>query len=53
MRGALLLAVACLASVCLAQDALFHESVGLHCSKSSDCGYVPALACISKCVMQL
>ncbi|KAG7385897.1 hypothetical protein PHYPSEUDO_000959 [Phytophthora pseudosyringae] len=51
MRGApLLLAVACLASASFAQDALFHDSVGLQCSKSTDCGYVPALSCISgKC----
>ncbi|POM61557.1 hypothetical protein PHPALM_29410, partial [Phytophthora palmivora] len=48
MRCALL--VVCLLSVCVAQDALFHESVGLQCSKSTDCGYVPALACVSgKC----
>ncbi|KAL3674117.1 hypothetical protein V7S43_000064 [Phytophthora oleae] len=46
----LVLVAACLvASVC-AQHALFHESVGLQCSQSTDCGYVPALACISgKC----
>ncbi|KAK1946950.1 Sulfite exporter TauE/SafE family protein 3 [Phytophthora citrophthora] len=47
----LILLAACLvASVRAAQDALFHESVGLQCSQSTDCGYVPALACISgKC----
>ncbi|KAF4044218.1 Sulfite exporter TauE/SafE [Phytophthora infestans] len=47
-----LLSAACLASVCVAQDALpvFHESVGLQCSQSTDCGYVLALSCISgKC----
>ncbi|KAE9003809.1 hypothetical protein PR003_g17085 [Phytophthora rubi] len=49
MRG-LVLAAACLASVCLAENALFHDSVGLQCTKRSDCGYVPALACVSgKC----
>ncbi|KAF4044213.1 hypothetical protein GN244_ATG03493 [Phytophthora infestans] len=32
------------------QDAPFSEIVGLSCSKGSDCGYVPALACIEgKC----
>ncbi|KAG2763635.1 hypothetical protein PC129_g14977 [Phytophthora cactorum] len=45
-----LLALGCLAFVCVAQDALSHESVGLQCSTSTDCGYVPALSCISgKC----
>ncbi|KAG3109186.1 hypothetical protein PI125_g11160 [Phytophthora idaei] len=44
---AALLALGCLAFVCVAQDALFHESVGLQCSTSTDCGYVPALSCIS------
>ncbi|KAF1782685.1 Transmembrane protein TauE-like [Phytophthora cactorum] len=39
-----LLALGCLAFVCVAQDALFHESVGLQCSTSTDCGYVPALS---------
>uniref|UniRef100_H3GTF1 Membrane transporter protein n=1 Tax=Phytophthora ramorum TaxID=164328 RepID=H3GTF1_PHYRM len=43
----LLLVVACLASVSYAKDALFHDSVGIECSKGSDCGYVPALACVS------
>ncbi|KAG1693442.1 hypothetical protein DVH05_023525 [Phytophthora capsici] len=45
-----LLAACLIASAYAAQDALFHESLGLQCSQSTDCGYVPALACISgKC----
>lgn len=50
MRGTLVLAAACVAPLSVAQDALFHDSVGVQCSTSTDCGYVPALACISTCV---
>ncbi|KAI9911774.1 hypothetical protein PsorP6_008753 [Peronosclerospora sorghi] len=49
MISLLWLVTACLASIS-AQDAAFQDSLGMHCSQSSDCGYVPALACISgKC----
>ncbi|TDH68857.1 hypothetical protein CCR75_005266 [Bremia lactucae] len=39
-----------LVTACMAQIAVFHKSVGLHCTRNTDCGYVPALSCISgKC----
>ncbi|CAI5718101.1 unnamed protein product [Peronospora effusa] len=51
MHGSLWLTVACvLASVSIAEDAIFHNTIGVQCSKGIDCGYLPALACISnKC----
>ncbi|KAG4054930.1 hypothetical protein PC123_g9967 [Phytophthora cactorum] len=47
---ALLATVSAMPRLTEPQDAPFSEIVGLSCTKRSDCGYVPALACIEgKC----
>ncbi|KAL7679762.1 putative transmembrane protein TauE [Plasmopara halstedii] len=39
-----------LVTLCVAQNAQVFETRGLHCYQNSDCGYLPALSCISgKC----
>ncbi|KAG7389582.1 hypothetical protein PHYBOEH_007400 [Phytophthora boehmeriae] len=50
MRTLLLMPLLLAVAVTADTSAPYHESVGLECSSRTDCGYVPALACVSgKC----